>query len=105
MTGLIRTLGTGLARKRLAEPIPGRHAGSVHRGDGRSDAVNRRYLPRLRLRRTPIRPPFTYIAPVRYRWSFEDGPTRQLEGLSTAVARDMPHRLVSRDLGIREDQF
>jgi hypothetical protein len=33
------------------------------------------------------------------------GPARQLEGVFAAVARDMPHRIVPRDLGIREDQF
>jgi hypothetical protein len=33
------------SRGSLAEPVPGHHAGSVHCGDGRGDAGNRRYLP------------------------------------------------------------
>jgi hypothetical protein len=47
----------------------------------------------------------TYIYGVQYRWSFEYGPARQLEGVFEAVACDMPDRIVPGDLGIRKDQF
>ena len=51
----------------------------------------------------PARPPIFHL--LSNGGVFVHGPACQLEGLFAAFARDLPDRIVSRDLGIRENQL